>query len=492
MYRNTTSSSQPRALEGPVRHRANPTGGMSSLAEGAEVKTEPEDHLDEEDEDEDEDEAGSVAPTEADDPLEDPGLDPELDPGVTLVGREVHELKVCDANGEFEDVRVDGTVVGSRPHEHWGGVYDVAYPDGKRRELILEELLLLLWKDETLMSRRILDARERAQKQTSPGAGFVGASKQRAKLGNGVRRDDDLQNRRPLFYAMVSATHAKTRTFDVLFNKPEGAAAAFDLLVRRLHAVATRTMKRKKQGRCLVTFHDNQLHRLNFPKATASDLCGIVHACKAGGEADFKSADELRAETAAFARSRGSRKSVGPKSVGKLVGPRIPFLTSAAGGSNVVTPASGSVSLKRHRRSEADEKDEARRKGKKAECDDARYARKPKGKPKEKDKTACSKGCGKCFVNQTWRVKHEAICGRGNPKAADSGGETATASGGAAAAPSVAAPPPATSRIADDLEFFRSQLAKLREMLNDGTITEADYERVKSHLIQEMYPGPER
>ena len=44
-----------------------------------------------------------------------------------------------------------------------------------------------------------------------------------------------------------------------------------------------------------MKFHRNQIGRLNFPKATASDLCGIARACKAG-EADFASAEELRVE----------------------------------------------------------------------------------------------------------------------------------------------------------------------------------------------------
>ena len=227
---------------------------MSSLAESAEVKTEQ--LLGEEDEDEDEDEAVSLAPTEADDEdpvLRDPGLSPGVDPGVTLVGRKVQESDVRETNGKLEVFSREGTVVGSRPHEHLGRVYDVTYSDGKRREVILEELLLILWRDDSLVSPEIAEARECAKRQKHPGLSFVGTSKvKRSILGNGVRKDDDLRNKRTLYYASASVTHAATRTFDMLFNKPEGAAAAFDLLVRRLHAVATRTRKANKHDRrCL-------------------------------------------------------------------------------------------------------------------------------------------------------------------------------------------------------------------------------------------------
>jgi hypothetical protein len=382
---------------------------MSSPAESAEVKTEQ--LLGEEDEDEDEDESVQVSLGYNEDPvLRDPGLSPGVHPGVTLVGRKVQESDVRETNGKLEVFSREGTVVGSVGHEHLGRVYDVRYSDGKRREAILEELLLILWRDESLVSPEIKEARERAKRQKHPGLSFVGTSKvKRSLLGNGVRKDDDLRNKRTLYYASASVTHAATRTFDMLFNKPEGAAAAFDLLVRRLHAVATRTRKANKNDRrCLVKFHRNQIGRLNFPKATASDLCGIVRACKAG-EADFASAEELRVEDR---DETGARKKQKPN-----------------------PPSSGA-----HDAAKGKGKVKGEGKGK------------PKGKPKPK------------------------------PKGADSGSETATASGGAAARR------PDTSRIADDFEFLRSQLASAREMVKAGDISEADYERIKSHLFEQLYP----
>ena len=219
---------------------------------------------------------------------------------MTLVGRTVQESDVYDTSGELEVRGRVGTVAGTRPHEHLGRVYDVTYSDGKDREVVLEELLLVLWRDESLVSSEIKSARERARAEASPGVGFVGAGRKNGQpvRFSGVRTDDDLRNARPLFYASASVTHTETRTFDMLFNKREGAAAAFDLLVRRLHLVATRTRKRNKNNkRCLVKFHRSQLGRQNFPKATARDLVGIVRATKAGPE-DFKSAEELRRDDA--------------------------------------------------------------------------------------------------------------------------------------------------------------------------------------------------
>ena len=48
--------------------------------------------------------------------------------------------------------------------------------------------------------------------------------------------------------------------------------------------------------------------------------------------------------------------------------------------------------------------------------------------------------------------------------------------------------PPDASRLASDLAFLRSQLAEVREMQRKGDISESDYERIKAHLIQSMYP----
>ena len=39
-----------------------------------------------------------------------------------------------------------------------------------------------------------------------------------------------------------------------------------------------------------------------------------------------------------------------------------------------------------------------------------------------------------------------------------------------------------------DLAFLRSKLAEVREMQRKGDISESDYEKIKAHLIQSMYP----
>ena len=385
--------------------RANPSGGMSPLAESVEFKPEPEPPLGEEIGDGSQAEAGADAPAEADDPF-DPGLAPGVDPGVTLVGRTVQESDVYDTSGELEVRGRVGTVAGTRPHEHLGRVYDVTYSDGKDREVVLEELLLVLWRDESLVSSEIKSARERARAEASPGVGFVGAGRKNGQpvRFSGVRTDDDLRNARPLFYASASVTHTETRTFDMLFNKREGAAAAFDLLVRRLHLVATRTRKRNKNNkRCLVKFHRSQLGRQNFPKATARDLVGIVRATKAGPE-DFKSAEELRRDDAESS-------------------PSLPDETAAR--------------------------------------------KKQRPNPPSETDTANAKGKGKAKPNAKGKPNANA---KPNAK-----GETATA-------------PPDASRLAADLAFLRSKLAEVREMQRKGDISESDYEKIKAHLIQSMYP----
>ena len=43
-------------------------------------------------------------------------------------------------------------------------------------------------------------------------------------------------------------------------------------------------------------------------------------------------------------------------------------------------------------------------------------------------------------------------------------------------------------RLAADLAFLRSKLAEVREMQRKGDISESDYEKIKAHLIQSMYP----
>jgi hypothetical protein len=162
---------------------------MSPLAESVEFKPEPEPPLGEEIGDGSQAEAGADAPAEADDPF-DPGLAPGVDPGVTLVGRTVQESDVYDTSGELEVRGRVGTVAGTRPHEHLGRVYDVTYSDGKDREVVLEELLLVLWRDESLVSSEIKSARERARAEASPGVGFVGAWPEKRATRKVLRREN--------------------------------------------------------------------------------------------------------------------------------------------------------------------------------------------------------------------------------------------------------------------------------------------------------------
>jgi len=49
-------------------------------------------------------------------------------------------------------------------------------------------------------------------------------------------------------------------------------------------------------------------------------------------------------------------------------------------------------------------------------------------------------------------------------------------------------PDETAARLAADLAFLRSKLAEVREMQRKGDISESDYEKIKAHLIQSMYP----
>lgn len=92
--------------------------------------------------------------------------------------------------------------------------------------------------------------------------------------------------------------------------------------------------------------------------------------------------------------------------------------------------------------------------------------------PSETD-AANAKGKGKAKPNAKGKPNANAKPNaKGKPTAK---GETATA-------------PPDASRLASDLAFLRSQLAEVREMQRKGDISESDYERIKAHLIQSMYP----
>jgi hypothetical protein len=202
---------------------------MSSLAESAEVKTEQ--LLGEEEEDEDEDVSVQVSLGYNEDPvLLDPGLSPGVHPGVTLVGRKVQESDVRETNGKLEVFSREGTVVETRRTSTWAGCTSSCIPTGRDAKPSWRSFCSSCGETSRWCRARsrkranaLKDRNTRARVSSEP-------ARPRGRFsGNGVRKDDDLRNKRTLYYASASVTHAATRTFDMLFNKPEGAAAAFDL-----------------------------------------------------------------------------------------------------------------------------------------------------------------------------------------------------------------------------------------------------------------------
>tara|TARA_B110000305_G_C19048779_1_gene451690 strand:+ start:255 stop:533 length:279 start_codon:yes stop_codon:yes gene_type:complete len=82
-----------------------------------------------------------------------------------------------------------------------------------------------------------------------------------------VRNDPDFDG---LFFGVAKVTEQLVeKSFGVLFTKRIGAAAAHDLLVRRMRAV----MGPQKFRRHIV------FESLYFPEASWSGLCSLVLAC---------------------------------------------------------------------------------------------------------------------------------------------------------------------------------------------------------------------
>ena len=79
--------------------------------------------------------------------------------------------------------------------------------------------------------------------------------------------------------ALNPRTDAK-QAFGVLFTGPRAAAAAHDLLVRRMRSEAARRRARPpgKRNRERRVLNERDFEDLNFPKASWCDLCGIVLA----------------------------------------------------------------------------------------------------------------------------------------------------------------------------------------------------------------------
>ena len=111
--------------------------------------------------------------------------------------------------------------------------------------------------------------------------------------------------------------------------------------------------------------------------------------------------------------------------------------------------------------------------------DETAARKKQRPNPPSETDAANAKGKGKAKPNAKGKPNAKEkpnANAKGKPKGKPNAkGETATA-------------PPDASRLAADLAFLRSKLAEVREMQRKGDISESDYEKIKAHLIQSMYP----
>lgn len=176
-------------------------------------------------------------------------------PGTSLVGRAVRKL--------FEDPEVPegfrryrGAVTGVRPHDTFQQVYVVRYDDEEEEELTFEELMPVL--EGTLEGAVPRDVLDSAGKMS-----FNRVKLLRAGIGpghpfRGVHASTDAMGRRG-FLGCVTDDSGTEHCFAFMFPIRAGAAAAHDVLVRRILA-----------GGVKVTT------KPNFPDVSWADLCGVM------------------------------------------------------------------------------------------------------------------------------------------------------------------------------------------------------------------------
>ena len=117
--------------------------------------------------------------------------------------------------------------------------------------------------------------------------------------------------------------------------------------------------------------------------------------------------------------------------------------------------------------------------------DETAARKKQRPNPPSEADAANAKGKGKAKPNAKGKPNAKEkpnANAKGKPKGKPNANAKPNAKGETATAP------PDASRLAADLAFLRSKLAEVREMQRKGDISESDYEKIKAHLIQSMYP----
>jgi len=206
-------------------------------------------------------------------------------PGVRLCGRKVSKLFAVASEGGITYQKFNGVVQGSRPEATWGTVYSVRYDDGEEQEVTYEEIIPILHELNEKFPAVPLDIIEASKKAKSD----WGVKKHFRHEPTGTRRNllgvrDDVKSPDAFFGVAKDPKTGIEHGFDVLCTSRFGAAAAHDLLVRRMLAVAMKRtdktyeeLQEEKESFRMTEEEESFLaKRLNFPKASWSEVCGIV------------------------------------------------------------------------------------------------------------------------------------------------------------------------------------------------------------------------
>jgi hypothetical protein len=189
-------------------------------------------------------EARAIISAQAPKPGNDSVRNPDARENALLLGREVRKLFPWPKSPEV----CDGEVTGFRPDPSWGTTYTVLFKHGSQ-ELVYEELLPIL--------------RETAAQPSAVPCEVADLMKG-AHNYRGYKEMIGVEENANYTHAFSgSASNPKTkqtRTFDFLFRARYGAAAAHDLLVRRMRD----------------SMPEYEYESLNYPCATWSQLCAMI------------------------------------------------------------------------------------------------------------------------------------------------------------------------------------------------------------------------
>ena len=143
-----------------------------------------------------------------------------------VVGSRVRKL--------FVDDFFEGKVTASRDDEHWGEIFSIAYDDGDEEELTRDELALVLLPDERESPTAALARRREAELWTAAASELSGPATIAAAAGVLTCPRTRLYSAYVDVFDASEPTRTRRHTFDHRFGTVAAAAAARDLLVRQM------------------------------------------------------------------------------------------------------------------------------------------------------------------------------------------------------------------------------------------------------------------